>query len=223
MRKEIKYEITYQEYQYIKHVLDMSMKKDIHGDNDGEYTIRSMYFDNHLHEIENDKEEDINSVKKYRIRMYNNDASTLLLERKSNENGYMEKIQQKIEKADVENILNGNYMKLMENKETLKTELYLRILLKQFRPVIVIEYTRRAYRDDISKASVTIDREIKSTNDCTKFFEEINREDSKKYILEVKYESYIPEYIKNIIANIENKKITRAKFITQIKKYNYKE
>lgn len=223
MRKEIKYEITYKEYKYIKQILDMSMKIDIHADEKGNYNVRSIYFDNHLHEIRNDKNNDINSVKKYRIRMYNNDESTILLERKTNENGYIQKVQEKIEKKDVINILNGNYKEIAEDKESLKTELYLKMILRYYRPAVIIAYTRTAYRDDVSKASVTIDQNIKSTSDCSKFFEGIDTKSENKYILEVKYEKILPEYIKSIIASIENKRKTRAKFITQIEKYKYEE
>ena len=70
---------------------------------------------------------------------------------------------------------------------------------------------------------MTIDQNIKSTSDCSKFFEGIDTKSENKYILEVKYEKILPEYIKSIIASIENKRKTRAKFITQIEKYKYEE
>ena len=105
MRKELKYEISYNEYRNIQQILDIILKKDKHSSSNGEYNIRTIYFDNHLHEIENNKINDINAVKKYRIRMYNNDEDAIFLERKSNENEYIEKIKQKITKQDVVNIL----------------------------------------------------------------------------------------------------------------------
>lgn len=105
MRKEIKYEISYKEYKNIVQILDRVMTRDSHSNENGEYSIRSIYFDNHLHEVENKKLNDINSLKKYRIRMYNNDDSSIFLERKSNENSFMEKFKQKIDKQDVINIL----------------------------------------------------------------------------------------------------------------------
>ena len=222
MRRELKYEISYQEYQNIMRVLDRVLKRDKHSNEDGEYQIKTIYFDNHLHEIENDKKNDINSVKKYRIRMYNNNENSIFLERKSNENIYKQKVKQKIKKQDVINILNGDYKEILEAEESLKTELYFKLLLKQYRPTIIIEYTRTAYRDEASKVGITIDKNIKSTKDCKKFFEDVQAEESKKYILEVKYDKEIPQYIKNIIMSLENKKVAKAKFITQIKKFNIK-
>ena len=94
------------------------------------------------------------------------------------------------------------------------------LILKQYRPTIIVDYIRTAYRDEKLKASITIDKEIKSTKDCSKFFEEIETQKSQKYILEIKFEKYLPEYMKNIITNIENKKIAKSKFMTQLKKYN---
>lgn len=102
----------------------------------------------------------------------------------------------------------------------MKTELYLKLVLKQYRPTIIIDYIRTAYRDEYSKVSITIDRNIKSTKDCTKFFGDFPAQENKKYILEIKYEEYIPEHIKSIMKSIQGKKITKAKFITQITKYN---
>ena len=115
----------------------------------------------------------------------------------------------------------GRYKEVFEQGETLKTEFYINLVLKQYRPAIIIDYIRTAYRDEISKASITLDRNIKSTQNCYQFFDKFKAEESKKYVLEIKYDNYIPEYIKNIIRNIEGKKVTRAKFISQTEKYKW--
>ena len=121
MRKELKYEITHREYKSIVQVLDIVIKKDIHSNTEGEYSIKSIYFDNHLHEVENSKLNNINSLKKYRIRMYNNDDTNIFLERKTNENGFMQKIKQKIDKIDVIHILKGNYKEISGWKKKIHT------------------------------------------------------------------------------------------------------
>lgn len=105
MRKEVRYKISYNEFMNIKNILDLTMNIDENSNSNGEYIIKNMYFDNCYKEIKNKKEASINSVKKYRIRMYNNDQNAIFLERKSNENGFIEKIKQKITKKDVLKIL----------------------------------------------------------------------------------------------------------------------
>lgn len=117
--------------------------------------------------------------------------------------------------------LSGNYKEILEEKSSLRTELYLNLLLKQLRPAIIIEYTRIAFRDKLSNTSITLDRDIKSIKNCNKFFSKIDSAPNKKYILEIKYDNYVPEYIKNIVISIDSKKVTRAKFVSQISKYNW--
>ena len=82
-------------------LLDSSMERDKFSMKNGEYTIRSIYFDNSHEEKENKK-----ITKRYRIRMYNNDIESIFLEKKSAEKGYVEKSKCKIQKIDVINILN---------------------------------------------------------------------------------------------------------------------
>lgn len=187
----------------------------------GEYKIKTIYFDNYFREIEKDKKNDINSVYKYRIRMYNNDDSNVFLERKTNENGYIKKIKEKIDKSEVTELVYGRFKDLLREDECLKTELYIKMLLKSLRPSMFIEYTREAWVDKSSNTRITIDKDIKSTTDCRKFFEDIKTLPKEKYILEVKWDKYIPDYIINIIQSIQGKKMTKSKFMNELLKYNY--
>lgn len=212
MRKEIRYSIDYMEYQNIMQLLKIAMAKDRNAKEDGTYKIKTMYFDNYHKEIAINKKHDINDVKKYRIRMYNNDDTNIFLERKTNENGYIKKKKVSIEKETVCNIIEGNIKGLLEEEPNLKTELYLNMNLKQLRPSFVLEYERIAFTDDVSKTRITIDRNVKSTINCYNFFEDIEEPHNNKIILEIKYESYLPDYIKKIITSIEGKQIEKSKF-----------
>lgn len=219
MRKEIKYVIDYSEYKQIQQILEICMKKDINANEKGTYKIKTIYFDNYLQEIQKNKKDDINSVDKYRIRMYDNKETSIYLEKKTNENGYTKKIKEQINKNDVINILEGRYSEILEEKPTLKTKMYLNIILKRLRPVLLIEYERMAFVDDLSGIRTTIDKEIKSTIDCNSFFKNIEGTSNNKYILEVKYNKYLPDYIKNIVINIKRKRRGKSKFISEMEKH----
>lgn len=221
MRKETRYIINYAEYKYLQSILKSIMCRDKNSKQNGEYEIKTIYFDNYLHEIQKKKKDDINSVSKYRIRMYNNQEDSIFIERKTNENGFIKKEKVHITKNDVINILNGNYREIFDEGKRLKMDLYLDIILKHMRPALIISYKRVAYTDDISKVRITIDRDIRSTTDYRKFWEEIPAQYNNKYILELKYEKYLPDYIKDIITGIKGKKTTKSKFINQLEKYNY--
>lgn len=219
MRKEIRYSIKYPEYIQLKQIFEVIMKKDKNSMINGKYEVKTIYFDNYRNEMQNDKKNDINSVNKYRIRMYNNNEESIFLERKCNENGNIRKIKQKIERKEVEDILNGKYKNLLEENASLKIELYLQMQLKQLRPIFLIGYERIAFVDEISNTRITIEDNIKSTINCNRFFDEIEGISKNNYILEVKYEKYIPDYIKNVISNLKNKDIVKSKFRNETEKY----
>ena len=106
MRKEVKFKISYKEYINIQQIMDRILCRDKHSKEDGTYLIRNMYFDNYLKQIENQKKMDINAIKKYRIRMYNKDASAIFLERKTNVNDFIDKKSKLITKQKVIDIIN---------------------------------------------------------------------------------------------------------------------
>ena len=221
MRKEIRFEISYSEFQKLKVLLNSTLRKDENSKFSGDYTIKTIYFDNYHREVERDKKNDINSVYKYRIRMYNNDDTNVFLERKTNENGYIKKIKEKIDKEEVSNLLCGKFKDLLKEDECLKTELYIKMRLKSLRPTLLIEYTRNAWVDKLSNVRVTIDKEMKSTTDCRKFFGSVKSLPKEKYVLEVKWDKYLPDYVLNIIQLAQGKKMTKSKFMNELIKYNY--
>lgn len=218
MRREIKYLITYSEYKRIKQILEKCMKKDFHANKEGIYIIRTMYFDNYLREIQTDKINDINAVHKYRIRIYDNDETNIFIERKTNINDYIQKIKERVQKKDVINIIEGKYSELLDENSKLKTELYLNIILKQLRPIMLIEYNRMAFVEDNLNVRVTIDREIKSTTNINCFFKNVEGITKEKYILEIKYNEYLPEYIQNILINLRKTR-EKSKFMNEINKH----
>lgn len=218
-RKELKYDINNGQSQFIQNILEKVIPKDKNSNKSGKYNIKTIYFDNYLNSIENAKKDDINAVSKYRIRMYEKDINAIFLETKTNENGYINKEKEKITKEDVENILNGKYKKILDEQSKLKTKFYIEIILRHLRPILLVEYDRIAYVDNFSKTRITIDQNIISTKKCENFFSKECRKNNNKQILEIKYEKYIPDYIKNIIVNVQEKKIRKSKFITEIEKY----
>ena len=100
MRKEFKYEISYEDYIKLIELLDKVLKRDRYSNKNGEYSIRNIYFD-----ILQDEKDNRKITKRYRIRMYNKNEENIFLEKKSSEKGFVEKNKSKISKKDVENIL----------------------------------------------------------------------------------------------------------------------
>ena len=220
MRKEIKYILDLQEFNKIRNVLDKTMQKDIHSDCTGEYIVRTVYFENYLHETINNKKMNLNNISKYRIRMYQNNDRFLSLERKTNCNGIIKKESEIIDKELVEKLLKGEFYDLLDKSTILKNALYLQMAIKQYRAFIIVEYTRLAYMDSKSNVRITIDRNIKSSINCEKFFEkDIQGISSNEMVLEVKYSQYMPEYIKDILKILDKQQKANSKYINETMKY----
>lgn len=219
MRKEIRYTIDYIDYVKIIKVLEAIMKKDKNSEVSGRYSVRTIYLDNYYHEIANNKKNDINSVNKYRIRMYNRSEDSIYLERKMNENGFIKKTKVKISKQEAQDIIKGNIRNFLEEAGSLKTELYINMRLKHIRPVLLIDYERTAFVDEFSNTRVTLETNIKSTMDCTRFFSKVEQKNTNHCVLEIKYDKYIPEYIKILVSSIERKQITNSKNRKELDKF----
>lgn len=74
MRHEYKHIINYGDYLALKSRLSIFMQTDKHGI-DGQYKIRSIYFDDMNDSCYQDKINGVNKRSKYRLRYYNNDLS----------------------------------------------------------------------------------------------------------------------------------------------------
>ena len=62
------------------------MKRDPYADLNGEYVIRSVYFDDYRHTCFFENEDGADPREKYRIRIYNQSADRISLERKRKKN-----------------------------------------------------------------------------------------------------------------------------------------
>ena len=85
-RHEVKHEISHHDMLILRQRLRAVMKPDSHAVN-GRYEIRSLYFDNLDDKALREKLDGVNIREKYRIRLYNNDPSTIHLERKFKHGG----------------------------------------------------------------------------------------------------------------------------------------
>ena len=80
-----------------------------------------------------------------------------------------------------------------------------------YRPVIIIDYNRRAFTYPINDVRITIDYNISCSYETDKFFDKdinsIPLLEKNTAILEVKYNDFLPDVIKRVI-NIKNMEVT---------------
>ena len=87
-RHELKYLINEGDAELIKQRLQVVLKPDTHT-LDGQYLIRSLYFDDYWDRSYADKLSGVSSRKKYRIRLYNLDSDFIRLECKLKNGAYI--------------------------------------------------------------------------------------------------------------------------------------
>ncbi len=196
-RVEDKYLITDIQINYLKMRLKDYMQLDSHS-TDGAYLVRSMYFDDRYNSCLLANENSVDQRYKYRIRTYDNDLSTLRLEKKSVRKGYVHKDSCLLDISKISKITAPQ-----SEDAFLYKCLYKDINLRGFHPVSIVEYERTAFVEKIGNVRITFDRNIGGCYETDRFTESVMPVipllPRGTHILEVKYDEILPGYIKRLI------------------------
>lgn len=200
-RHELKQEIAYADMLALRQRLKAVMQRDSHA-TDGKYEIRSLYFDNLNDKALREKLNGVNVREKFRIRYYNSDISLINLEKKSKINGLCLKESAKLTVAQTEAIISGDVTWMKECKEPLVRELYVKMKQEGLRPKTIVDYTREPFVFAPGNVRVTLDYNIRTGLSGIDFLKDscvtvpiVNN----PIILEIKWDEYLPDIIKDII------------------------
>lgn len=204
-RHELKYLVSDAQLVSLQSRLKGILKPDSHAGEDGIYVIRSLYFDDIDDTSLSDNLRGVGRREKYRIRIYNGSMDRISLERKS-------KVGDKIRKTAC--IITPEQYEILTDNHADKTvrpeypELMQKALalyeVRRLEPKIIVEYERRPYVYRDGNVRITFDRNVTSSSDLKSF--------SDRYIhgrpvmpvgqqlLEVKFDSYLPDHIYRTIA-----------------------
>ena len=200
-RHELKQEILYADMLALRHRLKAVMQKDPHA-TDGRYEIRSLYFDNMNDKALREKMDGVNVREKFRIRYYNGDPSLINLEKKSKINGLCFKESVRLTIEQTEAILNGDDIWMAECNESLIRELYLKMKHDGLKPKTIVDYTREPFVFGPGNVRITLDYNIRTGLSTVDF---LNNScvtvpiANNPIILEIKWDEYLPDIIKDII------------------------
>ena len=194
-RKELKYNITDNDFHIINHNLKSLINKDEHCKNEY-YTISSIYFDTYNKTSYRQVKDGISNRWKYRIRYYDNKDTYIKLEKKHKINNLTNKTSIRIIKKELKDILNSN-IKVKPNNPPLLNEFILKLNTELLRPIIFIEYDRIPYIFKLGNVRITLDYNIRYTNKFNNLFSKNKKlYYLKDKILEVKYNELIPDFIR---------------------------
>ena len=181
----------------LKHIAQLD--KNSFGNND--YKVRSLYFDNYSDKAAMEKLAGLSRREKFRIRLYNDDSSFIRLEKKSKANRLCYKESTLITKEQCDDILNGRFEALRASRDPLHLELYTKINYQNLRPKTIVDYTREAYTYPAGNVRITFDRDIRTSNNVQGLFDPdlVTIPAANAIILEIKYDGFIPEIIRQVI------------------------
>ena len=200
-RHELKQEITYADMLVLIQRLKTVMQKDSHAI-DGRYEIRSLYFDNLNDKALKEKIEGVNIREKFRIRYYNRDTSLINLEKKSKINGLCLKESVSLTIDQTEAIINGDYTWMADSKKSLIRELYIKMKQEGLHPKTIVDYIREPFIFGPGNVRITLDYNIRTGISYVDF---LNNScvtvpiANNPIILEIKWDEYLPDIIKDII------------------------
>lgn len=216
-RHELKYFINNHEHHSLRNKLKVLMKRDRHSDSNGNYHIRSLYFDDVKDTALYEKQSGILQRKKYRIRIYNLNDDVIKLEKKSRIGQFVNKESFILTKNQVYKILNYDYNFLLKLENKLAKELYFDLRNNLFRPKVIVDYIREAYLLDFNNIRVTFDKHLKTGLQSIDLFNKdlplMNVIDEPQTIVEIKFSNMLPDYLKSALQIRSNQRLAISKYV----------
>jgi hypothetical protein len=216
-RHELKFYINYIEYEALRRRLQHVLKRDKHSGSKGDYHIRSLYFDDMSSTALYEKQAGILTRKKFRIRIYNIDKSVIKLENKSRVGQFIHKESATLTYDMYCSIVNGDieFLNLSNNK--LFREFYLQLKTQILKPNVIVDYIREAYIYDVSNIRITFDKFLKTGLNRLDLFNKdlptVDVMEEPKMILEIKYDQFLPDFIKNLLQISSHQRYAISKFV----------
>ncbi|WP_059050557.1 polyphosphate polymerase domain-containing protein [Paenibacillus senegalimassiliensis] len=199
-RHELKFTINRQQYFIIRQRLTGLIRHDEHAGHNGEYHIRSLYFDDIDDSALHDKLGGLRDRRKYRIRIYDNRDTLIHFEKKIKNGDFIAKLKEPLTREMYDSILSGNIEVLHVPDKPLLMELYHEMKHRLLAPRVIVDYVREPFVCENGNVRITFDKELRTGLHAVDIFDENLRPipalDDQSVILEVKYDEYIPEYLR---------------------------
>jgi len=201
-RHELKFLINEAEHQSLLIRMKPYFKLDKHAIN-GDYTVRSLYFDDIWNSAYEERDMGIFGRKKYRIRLYDGKDDVINLERKKKQGTYIYKEAAGLTRFEVEKIRNGDYSFLLESNNPLLQQFYIECISNFMRERVIVDYDREPFILEEGTVRVTFDKNVRAVTLSEDLFDKslpaLEVLEPGKLIMEVKYTEFLPQIVKDII------------------------
>ena len=213
-RHEYKYLISGASARLLKARLRCFMQRDSHAGPTGQYTIRSLYFDDPYAVAYEEKMSGIRDRSKYRIRYYNYDPKILRLERKEKHGDLTKKAGQAITEEQALILTEGVSQPLLGG---LSGDLQRLCVAEGFRPRCLVDYDRTPFVSKDGNTRITLDENLRTRPFDGKLLAPsgamIPVLESDQVILEVKFDDFLPGHLSEILEDIPKVQMSISKYV----------
>ena len=215
-RHELKFIMTPTNAYLLKKILRNIMELDRNGDANGQYMIRSLYFDTLGGSAFFDKMDGVEYRKKYRIRYYNSNTDFIRIESKMKIDDLSVKKQERIDLKQAQDLIQGQMESIPLKPNSVLTDFVLDIKLHGLRPSVIVDYQRTAFLHLALDVRITFDENIRSRIYDTDLFKtsfaSVRVLDPNEVVLEVKYNDIIPQSIADVIKHVPMTRLAVSKY-----------
>lgn len=213
-RHEYKYLVSGASSQLLKSRLRCFMSPDPYVGPQGQYTIRSLYFDDPFAAAYEEKMSGIRERVKYRIRYYNYGTSAFRLERKEKNGNLTRKTGQSLSREQVRILTECESLPRMDG---LCGQLQGLCLTEGFRPRCLVDYDRTPFVCPDGNTRITLDENLRTRPFDTGLFTSCQAMipvlEPDQVILEVKFDDFLPGHLGQILEDIPKVQMSISKFV----------
>lgn len=169
---------------------------------DGQYHIRSLYFDTPEDKALREKLDGVDRREKFRLRYYNLDPTFIRLEKKSKWGGLGTKASAELSAAQAQAIVEGDLDWMPHSGQPLVRELYRKMRSQCLRPKTIVDYTREPFVYVPGNVRVTLDYGLRTGLGCVDFLDPACvtiPAGEPVTILEVKWDAFLPDVIREAV------------------------
>ena len=216
-RSEWKYALTNQELSLLKSRLSEIMEIDSHAPPGGKYIIHSLYFDDYKDIAVYTTDSGLSERYKWRIRYYGNDLTYIVLEKKEKVESRCHKESCRITLDEYNKIVSGDIVDLVfDTDKKLVKQLAKDMLIRGYKPKVIIDYERIAFVDELTDVRITFDMKISASYELENFldgnYQNYYIMPSGTNLLEVKFTDILPSHIRNIVESYSYKQCSFSKY-----------
>lgn len=201
-RVEDKYLLPRDDYYELQERLQAVMDPDENTGADGYYTISSLYFDDI---VDTDYYETMAGNphrSKHRIRIYNDSLDTIKLEVKMKQYSRIAKVSSTITLDEMKDIVAGRTIAWGTFRDDARSTFNELILTRHLTPKVIVTYERKAFIYESGNTRITFDTNVRASNNVEQFgYDNLvyDHPEDEDYILEVKYDQFIPDHIRQVL------------------------